>query len=66
MTREQLRRTTQRRLKQSKLSLRRFAEAHQTNASHLCQFLKHGEPPKPSTLQALGYRRVERESYEAI
>ncbi len=64
MTREQIRRATQTRLKRSGLSMRSFAESLETNAGHLCQFLKHGTRPTPATLKALGYRRIDGEAYE--
>ena len=64
MTRAQLRRLVQADVKAAK-SLRAYARDHGlSTAARLCQFLKRGTRPDPALLKAIGYRRVERETYE--
>lgn len=65
MTRQQIRKATKERIAGRGVGLRCFALEIGCDAGHLCHFLKHGTKPSPAVVAALGYRRVEREIYEA-
>lgn len=65
MTREQLRKAARSRIADSGKSMRAFAEdIGLSSAAHLCRFLKHGSRPPANVITALGYRAVDKESYE--
>lgn len=66
MTRNQLRRTVTRRLKAGQCSLRgllRTVGLHHGHTTDLSAFLRGEKAPTPALLKALGYRRVQAESY---
>lgn len=68
MTRHELRRTVQIRVKLSGLSYRGFVRdlgLPEGSTTHFIRFIGGGKP-MPSMLKALGYRRVKAESYEEI